>query len=51
MLDYGSLRRSLKNLEMQDDNRKSLTHELPQFLREAVDESVIQRFEVSCDVL
>ena len=51
MLDYGSLRRSLKNLELQNNNRKNLPCDLSQLLREAVDESVIQRFEVCYDVL
>lgn len=51
MVDHGSLRRSLKNLELQNDNRKNLPRELPQLLREAVDESVIQRFEVCYDVM
>ena len=51
MLEYGSLRRSLKNLELQYDNRKNLPADLPQLMREAVDESVIQRFEVCYDVL
>ncbi len=51
MVDYGNLQRSLKNLERQNDNRKNLPPELPQLLREAVDESVIQRFEVCYDIL
>ena len=51
MPDYGSFRRSLKNLELQNDNRKSSPSDLPQLMSEAVDESVIQRFEVCYDVL
>ena len=51
MIDFGNFHRSLKNLELQNDNRKSLPSELPQLLREAVDESVIQRFEVCYDSL
>lgn len=51
MPDYGSFRRSLKNLELQNDNRKSSPSDLPQLMREAVDESVIQRFKVCYDVL
>ena len=51
MLDYGSFRRSLKNLELQNYNRRNLPSDLPRLLREAVDESVIQRFEVCYDVL
>ena len=50
MIDYGSFRRSLMNLEQQNDNRKNLPSNLPQLMREAVDESVIQRFEVCYDV-
>ena len=51
MLEFGSFRRSLKNLELQTENRRNLPPELPRLLREAVDESVIQRFEVCYDVL
>ena len=51
MLDFVILQKSLKNLELQNDNRKSLSPELSPLLREAVDESVIQRFEVCYDVL
>lgn len=51
MIDFGNFQKSLKNLELQNDNRKSLPTDLPQILREAVDESVIQRFEVCYDTL
>ncbi len=51
MLDYGGFHRSLKNLELQNDNRKKLPSEQPQYIREALDESVIQRFEVCYDTL
>lgn len=51
MIDFGSFQKSLKNLELQNDNRRNLSPELPQLLREAVDESVIQRFEVCYDTL
>lgn len=51
MIDFGNFQKSLKNLELQNDNRKSLPPDLPQILREAVDESVIQRFEVCYDTL
>ena len=51
MIDFGNFRKSLKNLKLQNDNRKSLPPGLPQLLREAVDESVIQRFEVCYDTL
>ena len=49
-LNYDSFRRALKNLELQNYNRKELPSELPHLLREAVDESVIQRFEVCYDI-
>ena len=51
MIDFGNFQRSLKNLELQNENRRNLSSELPQLLREAVDESVIQRFEVCYDTL
>ena len=51
MIDFGNFQKSLKNLELQNDNRRNLSLELPQLLREAVDESVIQRFEVCYDSL
>ena len=40
MLDYGNLHRSLKNLELQNDNRKNLPPGLPRLLREAVDDFI-----------
>lgn len=51
MIDFGNFQKSLKNLELQNDNRKNLPPDLPQILREAVDESVIQRFQVCYDTL
>lgn len=51
MIDFGNFQRSLKNLELQNENRRNLSPDLPQLLREAVDESVIQRFEVCYDTL
>ena len=51
MPEYVNLQKSLKNLETQNENRKTLPAEQPQIMREAVDESVIQRFEVCYDVL
>ena len=51
MPEYRSLQRSLKNLETQNENRKNLPPEQPQYIREALDESVIQRFEVCYDTL
>ena len=51
MIDYGILQRSLRNLELQNSNRKNLPADLPVLLREAVGESVIQRFEICYDTL
>ncbi len=51
MLLYENLQKSLKNLEMQNENRKRLPLDQPQYIREALDESVIQRFEVCYDTL
>ncbi len=50
MFDFDNFQRSLKDLELQNENRNSLTSDLPPLLQEAVDESVIQRFEVCYDV-
>ena len=49
MIDYGNFKRSLKNLELQNANRKQLPFDLPQLIHEGIDESVIQRFEVCYD--
>ena len=51
MPEYRNLQKSLKNLEAQNENRKNLPTEQPQYIREALDESVIQRFEVCYDTL
>ena len=51
MPEYRNLQKSLKNLEAQNENRKNLPTEQPQYVREALDESVIQRFEVCYDTL
>ena len=51
MIDYGNFQKALKNLELQNDNRKNLPPELPRLTLEAVDESVIQRFEICYDIL
>ena len=51
MIDYGNFSRSLKNLELQNANRKQLPLDLPQLIHEGIDESVIQRFEVCYDAL
>ena len=51
MIDYDNFRRSLRNLELQNANRKQLPLDLPQLIHEGIDESVIQRFEVCYDTV
>ena len=51
MVDYNILRATLNNLELQNRNRQELSPDLPALLREAVDESVIQRFEICYEIL
>lgn len=51
MIDYGKFKSSLKHLQLQIENWQSIDPALPQLLREAVQESVIQRFEVCYDCL
>ncbi len=47
MIDYDHLQESLKHLEMQFLNYRSLDPTLPQLMQEAVAESVIRRFETN----
>lgn len=53
MVDYSKLKKSLKHLELQYDNYRfsSDRDELTELDREALAESVIQRFETCYDVL
>ncbi len=51
MIDYENFGKALKNLELQYDNYKNLDDELPERTKEAVPESVIQRFEVCYDTM
>jgi nucleotidyltransferase substrate binding protein (TIGR01987 family) len=53
MIDYDKLRKSLKHLELQFENFKSAQSrpELTEIDREAIAESVIQRFETCYDTL
>lgn len=51
MVEYDNYRMSLKRIEEQYENYNELDEALPQLLREAVAESVIQRFETCCDYL
>ncbi len=51
MIDYSKFRLSLKRLEEQYENSRNPDPSLPTITREAIDESVIQRFETSFDSL
>jgi len=51
MIEYDKYKKALKNLELQFANYRTLEDSLPGLMREAVEESVIQRFEVCYDCL
>ena len=51
MIDYDKFRKSLKRLEQQYANYRTLDDSLPELNREAVAESTIQRFETCYDCL
>ena len=51
MIEYNNFQKSLKNLEAQFENYKTLDDNLPKIIQEAVAESVIQRFEICWDCL
>ena len=51
MIDYDKFRMSLKRLEEQHENYRTLDTSLPGLIQEAVAESVIQRFETCYDCL
>ena len=51
MIDYDKYKKALKNLELQFANYRTLDPALAGLMREAVEESVIQRFEVCYDCL
>lgn len=51
MIDYDKFRKSLKRLEQQHANYRTLDDSLPELNREAVAESTIQRFETCYDCL
>ena len=51
MVDYEKFRMSLKRLEEQYGNYRHLDVSLPELTREAIAESVIQRFETCYDCL
>ena len=51
MIDYGLLKKSLKNLEERNQYRKSLQPDQTRQIIESVAESTIQRFEICYDCL
>lgn len=51
MIQYDKFQKSLKHLELQFNNYKSLDDNLPYLMKEAVEESVIQRFETCYDCM
>ncbi len=51
MIDYSKLQKALKHLELQFKNLQTLEESQPKLIREAVAESVIQRFETCYDCL
>ena len=51
MIEYSNFQRALKKLEAQFENYKTLDDNLPKIIREAVAESVIQRFGICWDCL
>lgn len=51
MIDYSKFQLSLKRLEEQHENHRTLDPALPKLTREGISESVIQRFETCYDCL
>jgi len=51
MIEYDKFEKSLKHLDVQFENYKQLDADLPVLMKEAVAESVIQRFETCWDCL
>lgn len=51
MIDYSKFEKSLRHLQLQFDNYRSLDPGWPELIHEAVAESVIQRFETCYDSL
>jgi len=51
MIDYDKFQKSLKHLELQYRNHKNMDSGQPRLIREAVNETVIQRFETCYDSL
>jgi len=51
MIEYDKFHKSLKHLELQNENYLTLDSSLPDLIQEAVAESVIQRFETCYDCM
>jgi nucleotidyltransferase substrate binding protein (TIGR01987 family) len=51
MVEYDKFQKSLKHLELQFENYKALAPSQPELMKEAVAESVIQRFETCYDCM
>ncbi len=51
MIDYSKFEKALKHLRVQFERYKTLDPSLPEFLQEAMAESVIQRFKTCWDCL
>ena len=51
MVEYGHLKKALKNLEEQYENYKTMDDALPAITREAVVESAVHRMEICCQCL
>jgi diadenosine tetraphosphatase ApaH/serine/threonine PP2A family protein phosphatase len=51
MIDYGNIQKALKHLELQLRNHQGMDASLDTLTREAIAESVIQRFETTYDCL
>ena len=51
MIEYDNFQKSLKNLEIQNKNYKSIDENLEKWIQDGIQESVIQRFEICYDCL
>lgn len=51
MIDYDKFQKSLKNLETQYQHYETMDESLPEWVKEAVPESIIQRFETCFDCM
>ncbi len=51
MIEYDKFQKALKHLELQYQNCESLEANQPELIKEAVVESVIQRFETCYDCM